>query len=61
MEFQNNQIDPLAKIDKSKIRHWMYIQNNVPGAVSAAGTAMMSAGEAQTMIVRPPPMVQIHT
>ena len=34
MDHQNEKIDPLAHIDKSKIRHWMYIVNNIPGSVS---------------------------
>ena len=54
VEYQNNNIDPLAKIDKTKIRHWVYIVNNVAGATSNQGTAMMSQGEAQ--FIKPPPM-----
>ena len=51
MRFQNEMIDPLREIDKSKIRHWTYIQNNIPGSISAQGTALMSWGQPQTNIV----------
>ena len=59
LRFQNEMIDPLRKIDTSKIRHWVYIVNNIPGSISANGTALNSWGQPSTMIVHQPQMTMM--
>ena len=59
LRFQNEMIDPLRKIDTSKIRHWVYIVNNIPGSISANGTALNSWGQPSTMIVQQPQMTMM--
>ena len=51
LRYHNAMIDPLEGIDTKKLRHWVYIRNNIQGSDSGQ-TALMAMTLPQTMIIQ---------